>query len=67
MTITFNGALLAVSAATLADLLALRLDDAGRHGIAIAVNGDVVPRGDWPRWLLADGDVVEVVTAVSGG
>ncbi len=36
-------------------------------GIAVAVNGDVVPRGSWTATLLRDGDQVEVVTAVQGG
>jgi sulfur carrier protein len=36
-------------------------------GVAAAVNGDVVPRGSWTVTLLADGDQVEVVTAVQGG
>jgi sulfur carrier protein len=36
-------------------------------GIAVAVNGEVVPRGSWPQTVLAAGDQVEVVTAVQGG
>ena len=36
-------------------------------GVAAAVNGDVVPRGAWAGTPLADGDQVEVVTAVQGG
>lgn len=36
-------------------------------GIAVAVNGEVVPRGSWPTSLLAAGDRVELVTAVQGG
>ena len=67
MTITFNGEVVAAAAATVADLLALRLDDRRPRGVAVAVNEEVVPRADWPRWPLADGDVVEVVTAVQGG
>jgi sulfur carrier protein len=67
MTITFNGEALAIDAGTVADLLTLRLDDPRPHGVAVAVNDEVVPRDDWPRRPLADGDVVEVVTAVQGG
>lgn len=37
------------------------------HGVAVAVNGAVVPRGLWARTPLNDGDAVEVVTAVQGG
>ncbi|HEY2575255.1 MAG TPA: sulfur carrier protein ThiS [Streptosporangiaceae bacterium] len=36
-------------------------------GLATAVNGEVVPRASWAATLLADGDRVEVVTAVQGG
>jgi sulfur carrier protein len=36
-------------------------------GIAVAVNGEVVPRGSWPTTMLAAGDRVELVTAVQGG
>jgi sulfur carrier protein len=35
-------------------------------GCAVAVNGVVVPRGDWQRSVAA-GDRVEVLTAVQGG
>ncbi|MFF2776316.1 sulfur carrier protein ThiS [Streptomyces sp. NPDC058052] len=36
-------------------------------GVAAAVNETVVPRGEWATTLLADGDRVEVLTAVQGG
>ena len=36
-------------------------------GIAVAVNGEVVRRVDWASHRLADGDVVDVVTAAQGG
>lgn len=67
MTITCNGEAVAVDAVTVAQLLERRLGDARPHGVAVAVNEEVVPRGDWASWRLADGDVVEVVTAVQGG
>jgi sulfur carrier protein len=37
------------------------------QGVAAAVDGAVVPRGAWPDTKLADGSVVEIVTAVQGG
>jgi sulfur carrier protein len=40
---------------------------AAATGVAAAVNGDVVRRGSWTVTPLADGDQVEVVTAVQGG
>ncbi|TKK84849.1 sulfur carrier protein ThiS [Herbidospora galbida] len=36
-------------------------------GIAVAVNDEVVSRGAWDATVLADGDRVEVLTAVQGG
>jgi sulfur carrier protein len=36
-------------------------------GIAVAVNGEVVRRSQWEATPLADGDRVEVLTAVQGG
>jgi sulfur carrier protein len=50
---------------TVADLLDV-LGAPGR-GSAVAVDGVVVPRGEWPRRQLRDGEQVELVTAVQGG
>lgn len=36
-------------------------------GLAVAVNSEVVPRSGWSDTSVADGDRVEVVTAVQGG
>jgi sulfur carrier protein len=49
---------------TVAGLVASLGGQAG--GVAVAVNGEVVPRGGWAA-ALRDGDRVEVVTAVQGG
>jgi sulfur carrier protein len=43
-----------------------RLTEA-RRGVAVAVNGTVVPRSTWETSRLADGDAVEVLTAAQGG
>jgi sulfur carrier protein len=37
------------------------------RGIAVALNGDVVPRARWAQTHPVDGDHVEVLTAVQGG
>jgi sulfur carrier protein len=37
------------------------------RGIAVAVNGEIVRRGVWATTALADGDVVEIVSAAAGG
>jgi sulfur carrier protein len=39
----------------------------GERGIAVALDGEVVPRGQWERQPLRDGQRVEVVQAVQGG
>jgi sulfur carrier protein len=36
-------------------------------GVAVAVDGAVVPRAAWPDTVLTDGARVEVLTAVQGG
>jgi sulfur carrier protein len=40
---------------------------AAPSGVAAALNETVVPRGQWPGTTLAEGDRVEVLTAVQGG
>jgi sulfur carrier protein len=37
------------------------------HGVAAALDGDIVPRGEWSTTLVRDGQQVEVVHAVQGG
>jgi sulfur carrier protein len=37
------------------------------RGIAVVVDGEVVPRSEWPGRLLAGRESVEVLTAVQGG
>jgi sulfur carrier protein len=66
MTLTVNGdAREFPPGATLADLITQVT--ASARGIAAAVDGEVVPRRAWPDTPLADGSVVEIVTAVQGG
>jgi sulfur carrier protein len=36
-------------------------------GVAVAVDGEVVPRAYWPDVALSEGVRVEVLTAVQGG
>ena len=66
MTVVLNGERRELpDRATLAEAVA-QLTVAVR-GVAVAVNGSVVPRGLWPSTVLADADDVEVLTAVQGG
>lgn len=68
MTVTVNGAAMDLGElATVVDAVTAAGKDAdSARGVAVAVNGEVVPRGEWSR-KLADGDKVEVLTAVAGG
>jgi sulfur carrier protein len=40
---------------------------AGGRGVAVALDGEVVPRGDWASTPLREGQHVEVLQAVQGG
>ncbi|ATD73291.1 MULTISPECIES: sulfur carrier protein ThiS [Gordonia] len=66
MTITVNGENLDVGDdVSVGDVVArLGLPD---RGIAVAVDGAVVPRGQWSQHTMTTGAVVEIVTAVQGG
>lgn len=37
------------------------------RGIAVAIDGEVVPRAHWNNTTVPDGSSVEIVTAVQGG
>ncbi len=41
--------------------------DIGRREVAVAVNGEVVPRTEHARTVLRDGDAVEIVRMIGGG
>ncbi len=41
--------------------------DGGARGVAVALEGVVVPRGEWDSTLLREGGRVEVLQAVQGG
>jgi sulfur carrier protein len=53
--------------ATLAGLLEEKAVDTGQRGIAVALNGAIVPRAAWPQTQLRPGDSVEIVRARQGG
>jgi len=38
-----------------------------RTGVAVARNGEVVRRAEWPATALAEGDRIELVSATQGG
>lgn len=65
MTLTVNGETVEMaSPVTVATLVAVRTD---QRRIAVARNGEVVPRSEWADTALTDGDEVEILAAVAGG
>ncbi|MDR4532304.1 sulfur carrier protein ThiS [Glutamicibacter sp. PS] len=44
-----------------------RAVDGSRLGVALAVNGAVLPRGKWASYALCAGDRLDIVTAAQGG
>lgn len=68
MTIVLNGQPAELDPdATVADVVTSLGHDPSLPGVAVAIDGVVVRRTDWPHTPLADGVVVEVLTAVQGG
>jgi sulfur carrier protein len=64
--VVVNGEPCVVPASTTLDAL-VALVGIERRGVAIAVDGQVVPRSAWPDSALANGARVEIVTAAAGG
>ena len=62
-----NGIEEEVAAATLSELLSRRGIDPQARFLAIAVNGAVVRRAEWPGRPLMPGDDVEIVRPLQGG
>jgi sulfur carrier protein len=66
-TIKVNGETLALKATTVAELLRTRGLAPGTRGVAVALNGAVVPRDAWQATALCAGDQVEIVRPAGGG
>lgn len=64
--IRVNGREEPLRVATIAELLQAR-GIAGTRGVAVAVNGAVVPAREWTGLALAADDVVEIVRPFGGG
>lgn len=68
MTIELNGERVELAeGARVADVVVRVRADAGARGVAVAVDGEVVPRGAWEETALREGQKVEVVGAIQGG
>jgi sulfur carrier protein len=53
--------------ATIPELLEQLGIEPDARGVAVAVDGEVVPRADWPDRPVPDGARVEALTAMQGG
>jgi sulfur carrier protein len=65
--IRVNGQDELLGVATLAALLEEKAVDTSQRGIAVALNGAIVPRAAWPQTPLRPGDSIEIVRALQGG
>ena len=66
-TIRVNGREEALAADTVAALLAARDIVPGTRGVAVALNGAVVPSRRWEETPLTAGDTLEIIRPVQGG
>ena len=68
MTVVVNGeARELVPGTTVRGLLNALAVPGGERGVAIAIDAEVVPRGEWDTTELDDGARVEVLRAIQGG
>jgi sulfur carrier protein len=67
MIITVNGDATEVPEGISLEGLLVRSGHEVKRGLAIARNGEVVPRGRWAEQQVTAGDVVEVLAATQGG
>ena len=66
MTVWVNGARRDLGSAVTVEALVREIAPWPR-GVAVAINGEVVPRGAWAGTHLAPDDRIEVLSAVQGG
>ena len=68
MNVTVNGEPRQLPAgATVASVVELLDVTPGARGVAVALDGEVVTRSDWPQTELREGALVEIVAAIQGG
>ena len=66
-TVVVNDEPRSIDGGTMLAAVVAELGLAERKGVAVAVNGNVIPRSLWPTHELADGDRVLVIRATQGG
>ena len=68
MTIELNGDRIELRAgASVAELVERTGAGGDRRGVAVAVDGEVVPRSAWDDTVVSDGQTIEIVGAIQGG
>ncbi len=68
MTVELNGRRVNLAdGATVATAIEASGAFSDRRGVAVAVDGEVVPRSEWDRTALAEGQRIEVLAAIQGG
>lgn len=66
-TIRVNGQSEALRTPTVAELLRSKAIDPDHKGVAVALNGKILPRTTWTHTPLSQDDSVEIVKAFAGG
>ena len=66
MKIMLNGDLIEAAEGATIELLLLQLD-ISRERVAVELNADIIPKADYEKQLLCDGDKIEIVHFVGGG
>jgi len=68
LSVTINGDRRELPAGSTVESVVASLENVPQgRGVAVAVEGEVVPRTRWPSTELHDGASVEIVVAVQGG
>jgi thiazole synthase len=68
MKIEVNGSIVSLAAgSTVRSAIEASGAATGDRGVAVAVDGEVVPRSEWDTTTLAEGQKVEVLAAIQGG
>lgn len=67
MKVTINGEEIKTEAVTINELIRQQNLEGGGKGIAIAINGSVIPKERWHEHHLNEEDDIEIVRATQGG
>lgn len=67
MELSINGERRESAASTISELVEHELENVQPRGVAVAINGEMVPRARWSEVALKAGDRVEIVRALPGG